>query len=246
MSWEMDSTQDGPDIVTKPIIILGTATRDRRFLHWVGQVLKLKWLKNKSQEEVKVMIGEMLPSFACGCVENNDFLSLQEILERMDVNCGDYDGTTPLHKACEKGRLDMVKYLMGKGASTQLKDRFGYTPLHLAIKNRHFDIIRILRLKGAPLSLELVRIGLELIKVVQNKDYQLLQAWYLSGVNLDQSDYNGRTALHIAVRLRERTMVSRLLEYGATPLERDVWGWTAVDEAQHNLPSILTLFHPFT
>lgn len=46
----MDSTQDGPDIVTKPIIILGTVTRDRRFLHWVGQVLKLKWLKNKSQE----------------------------------------------------------------------------------------------------------------------------------------------------------------------------------------------------
>nr|XP_046180330.1 L-asparaginase isoform X1 [Oncorhynchus gorbuscha]XP_046180331.1 L-asparaginase isoform X1 [Oncorhynchus gorbuscha] len=242
----MDSTQDGLDIVTKPIIILGTVTRDRRFLHWVGQVLKLKWLKNKSQEEVKVMIGELLPSFACGCVENNDFLSLQEILERMDVNCGDYDGTTPLHKACEKGRLDMVKYLMGKGASTQLKDRFGYTPLHLAIKNRHFDIIRILRLIGAPLSLELVRIGLELIKVVQNKDYQLLQAWYLSGVNLDQCDYNGRTALHIAVRLRERTMVSRLLEYGATPLESDIWGWTAVDEAQNNLPSILKLFHPFT
>ncbi|XP_070994332.1 L-asparaginase-like [Oncorhynchus clarkii lewisi] len=110
----------------------------------------------------------------------------------------------------------------------------------------HFDIIRILRLKGAPLSLERVRIGLELIKVVQNKDYQLLQAWYLSGVNLDQSDYNGRTALHIAVRLRERTMVSRLLEYGATPLESDIWGWTAVDEAQNNLPSILKLFHPFT
>ncbi|XP_051513567.1 L-asparaginase [Myxocyprinus asiaticus] len=135
----------------------------------------------------------------------------------MDVNVGDYDGYTAMHRACKMGKSDMVKYLLYSGATCHLENRFGCTPLHLAIKNKHFDLIKILRLKGASVTLKPVRIGMDLIKAVRTTDYQLLHAWYLAGVNMNQGDYNRQTALHVAVKKRDKDMVAKLLEYGATP-----------------------------
>ncbi|KAK1804277.1 hypothetical protein P4O66_020313 [Electrophorus voltai] len=196
-------------------------------------------------QEARETLALLLPSFACGCVENNDFVSLQEILQQMDVNVGNYDGFTAIHHACQNGKFDMVKYLMSKGATTQLRNRFDCTPLQLAIKNTHFNIIKILKLKGATITLAPLRIAMDLIKAVKTADYQLLRAWYLAGVNMDYGDYNGRTALHTAVRNKDPYMVTILLEYGAVPLVKDIWGRTALDEARiNNLSSILKLFHP--
>ncbi|KAL6479903.1 hypothetical protein MHYP_G00109360 [Metynnis hypsauchen] len=61
---------------------------------------------------------------------------------------------------------------------------------------------------------------------------------------MDQEDYNGRTALHAAVRNKNSQMVAELLQYDTIPMTKDKWRQAALDEAtMNNLPSILTLFN---
>ncbi|XP_048052846.1 potassium channel GORK isoform X2 [Megalobrama amblycephala] len=204
------------DVNFAPIVVNGTVVRDKKFLRGLGKVLKLQWLLGKSIEIRRSLVDRIIPSCACRAVENNDFTSLRELLEKMDSSCETYDEFTPLHTACELGNLEMIEFLLSKGVSPHHKNRFGHCPMYMAIKNR----------------------------AVQNRDYPLLYAWVASGVDMDIKDYNERTVMHEAVDLGDKLMIVRLLEYGATPLERDVWGQTAMDNAQNDT-TIMALFEPF-
>lgn len=57
----------------------------------------------------------------------------------MDLNSGTYDDIKVIHRASELGNIEMVKYLMKKGASLQPVNRFGENTLSLAIKNRYLN-----------------------------------------------------------------------------------------------------------
>ncbi|KTG07216.1 hypothetical protein cypCar_00010737 [Cyprinus carpio] len=226
----------------KPIIVNRVVVRDKVFLHRLGKVLKLKWLLGKEVQIRRSLVDRIIPCFACVAVENNDFFSLSALLEKMDVNCGTYDDVTPLHTACELGNLDMIKFLLAKGASLKV-NRFGHCPFYMAIKSRCCHAVKLLHMKEATVNLHPVRIAMEMIQAVQKRDYPLLRAWALSGVDMDTKDYDGRTVMHEAVYLKDKSMITKLLEYGATPLEKDVWGQTAMDNAR-NETAIMGLFDP--
>ncbi|XP_069485090.1 L-asparaginase-like isoform X2 [Ambystoma mexicanum] len=195
--------------------------------------------------ERKGLLEDLLPCLACAAVSSNDFLSLQEILSKTDVNRADYYGRTPLHIAAAAGNVDMLKFLLSWRAETTIHDRFGYTPLHDAIRAKKFDVIRILKVKSAKVAISPMKIGMELCLAVYNQDHDLLRAWYLAGADLDQGDYSNRTAMHIAVCSNYLPTVDVLLRYGATPLVKDNWGATAVDEARASgFTSIYNMFHP--
>lgn len=65
------------------------------------------------------------------------------------MNFRDYDRRTALHVASSEGRLDVVKYLVSKGAKVNRSDRWGGSPLDDAHRHRHTEVAKYLRGRGA-------------------------------------------------------------------------------------------------
>ncbi|KAJ1493049.1 ankyrin repeat-containing domain protein, partial [Baffinella frigidus] len=61
---------------------------------------------------------------------------------------GDHAGMTPLHRTCDKGKLDAAALLLSAGADPNAKDGSGRTPVHLAAHGGHTTLLRLLALSG--------------------------------------------------------------------------------------------------
>lgn len=82
-------------------------------------------------------------------LKNGDLDSLQTLLKEEDVNRTLDGGRTPLHYASDSGDVDTVKFLLGRGADVNLKDKHGITPLLTAVYECHTGCVEILLSKGA-------------------------------------------------------------------------------------------------
>ena len=56
---------------------------------------------------------------------------------------------TPLHWAADYGKVDVIEYLLSKGANIEAKDNYGNTPLFAAIYEGHDAAVAALLAKGA-------------------------------------------------------------------------------------------------
>ncbi len=66
------------------------------------------------------------------------------VYDGADINEEYNGGYTPLFWACIRGHVEIVKYLVDKGANTKIKDASGKTPLDRARKGNCKEIIAIL------------------------------------------------------------------------------------------------------
>lgn len=135
-------------------------------------------------------VDEMLTAVA-----KNNTRKVQSLIDKGAVaNARDCkSGKSALHYAVAHGNLELVKYLIFKGARVDLQSRTGVTPLHSALAEKRYEIAATLIKHAAA-------------KLVFEDLIRFLDAKTVGG---------GETALHLAVKSKQLNIVKLLVKSGA-------------------------------
>ena len=131
------------------------------------------------------------------------FQRLQTMLkDEFDINWNNEHGDTYLMAASFHGHMNVVPYLVGKGAIVDQKSKYGCTALFYALKGEHLDIARLLLESGADPKVQPVYTKnnvFPLFGASQNNQPEACELLLSFGANLDQT-CNGMTSLQIAIQ----------------------------------------------
>lgn len=88
------------------------------------------------------------------CIRNTDEpnADLKELQIRIS-QCGVVGSPSPLHLASTGRNIEIISYLILKGADVNARDTQGGTPLHWACSHGNMNIIKLLIKKGANMNL---------------------------------------------------------------------------------------------
>ncbi|KAI6229582.1 Asparaginase [Aphelenchoides besseyi] len=191
-----------------------------------------KFLHITSSREARLLREALFPPLVCHAAKMNDTELLKSLnLSGANFSNPDYSSRTALHVAASNGHVEAANLLLRNGVSVHVKDSENENALQAAVRSKNLETIGALRKAGGHLIATNVRIGTELCMAASQEDIELLKAWKLAGASLNQSDYGGRTALHVAVERGVVSVVDWLCDNGADPYARDNSGRTPEDES---------------
>lgn len=179
-----------------------------------------------------------------------DIRTLQWLLDdKADLEKGDYDLRTPMHLSAAEGRLEIVRLLLENSVSANTRDRWGSSPLDEAEIGNHSDVADLLKQHGAEkgnpqhiaseskATEQASRYGdadavVELLWAASENDVDGLRCCLANGTPVSASDYDGRTALHVAASNGQIEAVKYLLAHNHPLHVRDRWNSTPLDDAR--------------
>ncbi|KAL3926187.1 MAG: hypothetical protein SGBAC_013573, partial [Bacillariaceae sp.] len=150
-----------------------------------------------------------------------------------------------MHIAASEGKLDICKFLVGKGANINRSDRWGGSPLDDAHRHRHGLVISYLRDLGAKSGS--TNNHANFISAAAEGDLdEVMFLLSIGNIKIDDGDYDKRTAMHVAAGEGHAAIVKVLCESGANVNAQDRWGGRALDDAErskhHKCANILKQF----
>ena len=193
------------------------------------------------------------PLHVAACHNQQDFLSLlMHSKEGANVNSRSYNDSTPLHSAAACSAVEVIDFLLVRGANLSAVDKDGLSVLHYAIRRIQWSQLdRKILLNRTDLGgiLHLMTVDrrghlaafYDKNKMIRNTDqYRWLDAFInliIRGSDVDVVDKNGRTPMHIAaangladavnVLLQRKSKLDIPDKLGKTPLEVAVENCTA-------------------
>ncbi len=146
------------------------------------------------------------------------------------LNFRDYDRRTALHVSASEGHVDVCKLLVELGAKVNRSDRWGGSPLDDAHRHRQKEVIAFLRSLGA--SSGTTNNMTNFITAAADGDVDEVKLLLSIGdVDVNEGDYDRRTALHLAAGEGREDVVELLCTSGADVNVEDRWGNRPLDDA---------------
>ncbi|KAK6535335.1 hypothetical protein TWF694_001797 [Orbilia ellipsospora] len=142
------------------------------------------------------------------------------------------DGFTPLHKAAERGYVDIITILLDAGADIETPSYAGSTPLLIAVKFGCVKAIEALLSRGADVKC-VDRTGRGVLHVAAEKgNLDIVKFLSKKGAAVDEGNEKGRTPLYLAVRNGWVDVVEYLVTLEGVDVNKvGDDGWTALHAA---------------
>lgn len=147
--------------------------------------------------------------------ESGNFFEVKRLIENIQYpyNKIDHNGNTALMKACEKGKTEIVQYLLEKGASVISRNFSGNDCLAIACLENRYDVVKLLLEHGGfDLSAKYYDNKTLLMLIAEVGDYDTLGLIAEEMPRHNDTDDFGDTALMIAAMQGHVNQIKDLID----------------------------------
>jgi ankyrin repeat protein len=140
-------------------------------------------------------------------IEKNPAVCLQPLVLYTAIDCNQ--------------SLEIINFIIERGADVNQKDKQENTPLHIAVINKNLNAANLLLDRGAQIDAKDKNSQTPLHIAVINKNFKAASLLLDRGAQVDARDARGRTPLHFAAIKDSLDIVNLLLDRGAQIDARD-------------------------
>ena len=137
-----------------------------------------------------------------------------------NINLQDGEGKTALHRATDKGKVEIVRMLFDKGADVNIRDYYGCTPLNFLAGRLDMEVFKMIIAKGVDVNAKGgLRMGDEgwtaLHQVCWAGNKAKAEVLIAHGADINAKSRNGVTPMSVAKARGQDQIVELLRKHGA-------------------------------